>query len=352
MPMPKIKRRKALDSNAITDAYFDEILLETRHIDSAPADLSLELFGHRFATPIMTAALSHIPGKDGDGMVQMAIGAARVGAVCMVGMTTLEQYATIAATGAKIIRIIKPYADEREIIARIEQAEELGAIAVGIDLDHIFNRSGVPDTVKNMPMRPQTFRDIEGYCKHTKLPFVVKDVLSLTDAQKSIDAGAGGILVSHHHGMHQVKMQIFGVLVNRVDHLIPTPHKRSDLQRDLICDRGISHLISAERYDEVPHLHSVSFAKLFGHCLHALIRRQHIHHHAAVKPMNNRIFAKDISTQFLLCVQVFVFSLTVVSLDHCHVHIPNLLPLSSYLYNIIFCVYNIYIIILITDFIY
>lgn len=201
MPMSKTERRKALDSNAITDAYFDEILLETRHIDSVPADLSLELFGHRFATPIMTAALSHIPGKDGDGMVQMAIGAARVGAVCMVGMTTLEQYATIAATGAKIIRIIKPYADEREIIARIEQAEELGAIAVGIDLDHIFNRRGTPDTVKDMPMRPQSFRDIESYCKRTKLPFVVKDVLSLTDAQKAIDAGAGGILVSHHHGI-------------------------------------------------------------------------------------------------------------------------------------------------------
>ena len=40
----------------------------------------------------MTAALSHIPGKDGDGMVQMAQGAAKAGALTWVGMTSLEQY--------------------------------------------------------------------------------------------------------------------------------------------------------------------------------------------------------------------------------------------------------------------
>ena len=194
-------RRKPEDSNLLTERYFEKILVETRYLDAVIPDTSVELFGKTFATPVMTAALSHIPGKDGDGMVQMAQGAAEAGALTWVGMTTLEQYGEIAQTGAPLVRIIKPYKDEREIFSRIEQAEEEGAVAVGMDIDHSFNKRGQPDSVLGMPMSPKTTKDIASYCKRTKLPFLLKGVLSAQDAQKCLDAGVGGILVSHHHGI-------------------------------------------------------------------------------------------------------------------------------------------------------
>ncbi len=194
-------RRKPEDSNILTERYFEKILVETRYLDAVIPDTSVELFGKTFATPVMTAALSHIPGKDGDGMVQMAQGAAEAGALTWVGMTTLEQYGEIAQTGAPLVRIIKPYKDEREIFSRIEQAEEEGAVAVGMDIDHSFNKRGQPDSVLGMPMSPKTTKDIASYCKRTKLPFLLKGVLSAQDAQKCLDAGVGGILVSHHHGI-------------------------------------------------------------------------------------------------------------------------------------------------------
>lgn len=194
-------RRKPEDSNILTERYFEKILVETRYLDAVVPDTSVELFGKTFATPVMTAALSHIPGKDGDGMVQMAQGAAEAGALTWVGMTTLEQYGEIAQTGAPLVRIIKPYKDEREIFSRIEQAEEEGAVAVGMDIDHSFNKRGQPDSVLGMPMSPKTTKDIASYCKRTKLPFLLKGVLSAQDAQKCLDAGVGGILVSHHHGI-------------------------------------------------------------------------------------------------------------------------------------------------------
>ena len=194
-------RRKPEDSNVLTERYFEKILVETRYLDAVIPDTSVELFGKTFATPVMTAALSHIPGKDGDGMVQMAQGAAEAGALTWVGMTTLEQYGEIAQTGAPLVRIIKPYKDEREIFSRIEQAEEEGAVAVGMDIDHSFNKRGQPDSVLGMPMSPKTTKDIASYCKRTKLPFLLKGVLSAQDAQKCLDAGVGGILVSHHHGI-------------------------------------------------------------------------------------------------------------------------------------------------------
>ena len=152
-------RRKPEDSNTMTERYFERILVETRYIDAVVPDTSVELFGRKFSTPVMTAALSHIPGKDGDGMVQMAQGAAKAGALTWVGMTSLEQYGEIAKTGAPLVRIIKPYADEREIFSRMEQAEELGAVAIGMDIDHSFNGQGQPDNVLGNAMRPKTLAE-------------------------------------------------------------------------------------------------------------------------------------------------------------------------------------------------
>ena len=155
------QRRKPTDSNPITEFYFDQILVETRYIDAVVPDTSVELFGRKFSTPVMTAALSHIKGKDGDGMVQMAQGASEAGALTWVGMTSLEQYGEIAKTGAPLVRIIKPYADKEEIFSRIEQAEKLGAVAVGMDIDHSFNGQGQPD---NLLGKPHASPDLGGDC--------------------------------------------------------------------------------------------------------------------------------------------------------------------------------------------
>lgn len=191
--MEKAQREKAKDSNLITREYFDDLLVEMRHIGAAAPDTGMTLYGRRFSTPVMMAALSHLKGQggEGDGMVQMAQGALLAGAVNWAGMGANEQFAAIAATGAPTVRIIKPYADEELVRQRIRQAEELGALAVGMDLDHAFNAAGRCDTVLGYPMRPRTLAEIEGYCRGTSLPFIVKGVLSAADAKKCLEAGGG-----------------------------------------------------------------------------------------------------------------------------------------------------------------
>lgn len=47
-------------SDKITRDYFDSLLLETRYLDSGLPSTEMELFGRKFDTPIMTAALSHL----------------------------------------------------------------------------------------------------------------------------------------------------------------------------------------------------------------------------------------------------------------------------------------------------
>ena len=188
------------DSNKITRDYFDSLLLETRYIDSDLPDLTFELFGETFKTPIMTAALSHLHNICDNAMVEIAKGASEAGAVHWVGMGEPDEMENIFAS-AKTVRIIKPHADNDDVLWRIEHAVKNGAFAVGMDIDHAFSWDGKYDNVLGLPMKPKTLDEINTFVEAAKVPFIVKGVLSVSDALKCIDAGVKGIVVSHHHGI-------------------------------------------------------------------------------------------------------------------------------------------------------
>ena len=189
------------DSDRITREYFDSLLVEMRHIDSVLPDTRLKLYGETFTTPVMMAALSHLNERHADGMVEMAAGAAAAGSCMWSGMGDEAELTRITATGAKTIKIIKPYADNGMILRKIAHAEECGCIAVGMDVDHAFNGMGEYDVVHDLPMRGKSFDEIKRFVAATKLPFIIKGVLSVRDAVKCVRAGVGGIVVSHHHGI-------------------------------------------------------------------------------------------------------------------------------------------------------
>lgn len=192
---------KMKDSNQITREYFDRILLEMRHIDGVKPDTGVELFGEKFAMPIATAALSHLNGTCEQGMAKMAEGAALAGALCFSGMGEREELADMCRTGARVIKIIKPHEDNAVVFEKIRQAQEDGAFGVGMDIDHAFNGQGEYDTVCGLPMKPKSMEELQSFVQATRLPFVVKGVLSTMDARKALSVGAAGIIVSHHHGI-------------------------------------------------------------------------------------------------------------------------------------------------------
>lgn len=193
--------RNAGDSNEITRDYFDSLLIEMRHIGAIKPSAAFELFGEKFDTPIMTAALSHLNGCHPEGMVELARGAFGANAVMWAGMSDEKELEDITATGAKTIKIIKPYADNDLIFKKIEHAEKNGVLAVGMDIDHAFNHKGEYDKVLGLPMLPKSLDELKEFIKAAKVPFVIKGVLSEQDAYKCLEAGAKGIVVSHHHGI-------------------------------------------------------------------------------------------------------------------------------------------------------
>ena len=190
------------DANEITARFMDSILIEQRLIDSVKADISTSFFGVGFDTPIMTPAFSHLGKYDGrelTGLEEYSIAAKECNALNFCGMMENDMFAKIMATGAKTVRIVKPYADNGKVKDQLQFAEDAGAFGVGMDIDHIFGIIGY-DIVIGEEMAAQTFDMLRSYVESTKLPFVVKGVLSVSDAVKSADIGAKAIIVSHHHG--------------------------------------------------------------------------------------------------------------------------------------------------------
>ncbi len=188
-------------SDQITRDYFDSLLLETRYIDSSLPSTKVTIFGQEFRTPIMTAALSHLGNTTPNGMTIYAKGANQAGAMHWVGMGSEEELKTIVSTGAKTIKIIKPHSDNAEILHKIEHATQNGCIAVGMDIDHAFNACGGYDEVLGLKMKAKSQVEIADFVKATKVPFIVKGVLSVKDAKKCAEVGCAGIVISHHHGM-------------------------------------------------------------------------------------------------------------------------------------------------------
>ena len=68
-----------------------------------------------------------------------------------------------------------------------------------MDIDHIFEKDG---TYSKGPMGQfgrQTVEDLKGYVKYSKIPFIIKGVLTREDAEKCLEIGPAAIIVTNHN---------------------------------------------------------------------------------------------------------------------------------------------------------
>lgn len=190
------------DANEITARYMDSILIEERLIDSVKADVSTTILGETFLSPVLTPAFSHLgcyDGREHNGLEEYSIATRECNTLNFVGMMENDMFQKIINTGAKTVRIVKPYADNGKVRDQFQFAEAAGAFGIGMDIDHIFGMTGY-DIVVGETMAAQTTDMLRSYVESTKLPFVVKGVLSVADAVKCKEIGVKAIIVSHHHG--------------------------------------------------------------------------------------------------------------------------------------------------------
>lgn len=167
----------------------------------------IELFGQNLSMPILGAPITGTKFNFGGYVTQeefcddIILGAQATGTLAMIGDTgdpTAYEAGIQSLKKAKGfgIAIIKPRYNE-EIIKRVQLAEEAGAIAVGIDLD---GAGLLTMKLFNQPVEPKSMEDLKKLVQSTKLPFIVKGILSVEDAKACVKAGVSAIVVSNHGG--------------------------------------------------------------------------------------------------------------------------------------------------------
>ncbi|MTI57049.1 alpha-hydroxy-acid oxidizing protein [Geosporobacter ferrireducens] len=172
-------------------------------------DTSLELFGKPFRYPIFAAPIGGLIPNYGDkhGIddyhYSKAIieGCKRAGTIGFTGDGAKDEFYTeplrvIRENEGWGIPTIKPWKQE-EVIKRIELAEKAGVPAVAMDID----AAGlILLAMAGKPVSPKPVEELKEIISATKLPFILKGIMTAKGAEKALETGASGIVVSNHGG--------------------------------------------------------------------------------------------------------------------------------------------------------
>lgn len=207
--MGGIDSGKAFRNNLEALAKYD-LKMHTFHEVKKP-DTSLTLFGVKLAMPILsgiTGGVSYNMGLEGkvteedymEGIIGGCIQAGTIGFAADGIGDPLSVYETrlktVAKYKGKAAAQIKPRT-QAEIIERIRLIEQAGAPFFAIDIDSAGRASRA---LPGKTVEPKTLKQLREIAKSTKLPFIIKGVMTPEEAVMAQQVGAAGIVVSNHGG--------------------------------------------------------------------------------------------------------------------------------------------------------
>ncbi len=170
-------------------------------------DTSVELFGRKMKAPIFAAPITgttlNMGGQisEREYITPVVEGCIETGIFPMVGDTAVDSFLmdnldVLKDNGGEGIVFIKPW-ENHDIIKKIKLAEEAGAFAVGVDVDAC---GLVTLSMHGKTVVPKDVEALKELKAATKLPFIVKGIMTVEDAMLAVEAGVDAIVVSNHGG--------------------------------------------------------------------------------------------------------------------------------------------------------
>ena len=169
-------------------------------------DTSIELFGERFDLPVFAAPIGAVTNHYGDKYNEfeytelMARGCRRAGIAAFTGDGLNEMFFEAGCAALEkagfAVPTVKPWHKDL-VFKKIDYAKAYGATAICMDID----ASGLP-FLKSMtpPSGSKTGEELREFIQHAGIPFYLKGIMTVKGAQKALQAGATGIIVSNHGG--------------------------------------------------------------------------------------------------------------------------------------------------------
>ncbi|MEF9852881.1 MAG: alpha-hydroxy-acid oxidizing protein [Hydrogenoanaerobacterium sp.] len=183
-----------------------KINMNTIYEDS-PVDTGTELFGRHFDYPVFAAPIGAMKlhyGSLHDDITynaELVPGCKNAGIAAFTGDGVNPQVYTgplefIKAAGGTGVPTIKPW-DVSVMKSKIKAAEAAGAMAVATDIDAcgLALLKGIAT-----PVSSKTVLQLTEIISSSKLPVIIKGIMTVKGAEDALAAGAYGIVVSNHGG--------------------------------------------------------------------------------------------------------------------------------------------------------
>jgi isopentenyl diphosphate isomerase/L-lactate dehydrogenase-like FMN-dependent dehydrogenase len=188
---------------ALADLKFN---LRTIHSVSQPK-LATQLLGMELALPLIGAPIGGIlmnmngAMSEVDYVTAIVAGCAQNGVIAMTGDGPKPGIfdaglAALTAEKGRGIPVIKPR-DPQRIVELARRAADAGAPAFGIDIDAA---ALVNMTNAGQPVGPKSIDELKYIKQSTSIPFIVKGIMTVDEAEACYQAGVDGIVVSNHGG--------------------------------------------------------------------------------------------------------------------------------------------------------
>ena len=175
--------------------------------ENKPVDTAFSFFGKTLAAPIMAAPVGAMKLHYGELYDDLAYNDILVSACQSAGIAAFTgdgtdpavmqgALAAIEKAGGCGVPTVKPW-DRDTVFAKLDQAKAAGAKVFAMDID----AAGLP-FLKGLqpPAGSKTTAELREIIEYAGVPFLIKGVMTVAGAQKALEAGAAGIVVSNHGG--------------------------------------------------------------------------------------------------------------------------------------------------------
>ncbi|MES2796426.1 MAG: alpha-hydroxy acid oxidase [Bacteroidota bacterium] len=222
---------------------FDAIKLNpTVLTDVTKLDTSVSLFGHKLAYPILVAPTAFHRIMHPEGELATARGASVASTIYVISSFTTTPLEEIAKVATQPLWFQLYVRDDRAFTKEVVQkAESQGCRALCVTVDtpvagarnrqqrvkfKLPNDVKAPYMVSLGPQKtPLTWADIEWLKSFAKIPVLVKGILNPDDAEKALQAGVSGIIVSNHSGRNldtvPATIEVLPRIAERVNKRVP-----------------------------------------------------------------------------------------------------------------------------------
>jgi 4-hydroxymandelate oxidase len=205
-------------------------------VDVSAVETTVEVCGTRLAAPLGVAPVAYQRLWHPDGEAATAAGAAATGTLMIASMFSSVRYEQIAAAGGSRWLQLYVLRDRAILLDLVTRAEAAGFTALVVTVDtprlgdrrrDVRNSFAIPPHAQSQNIDPATmalagipapggsalashvdatydpglrWSDLEWLAERSGLPVVLKGILDPADANRAVDAGAAGIVVSNHGG--------------------------------------------------------------------------------------------------------------------------------------------------------